>query len=162
MAKPTQGSVAPKERVNIVYKPATGEATERVELPLRALVLGDFTKRADDRSIEEREPVQVGPDNFDEVMESMDLELSFSVPNRLTEQGQKEVEVKLNPKELADFHPDRILEAVPEMQKTLAVREALKALKGPIGNIPEVRRTIQRLLQDEETRSQLESELGIK
>ena len=29
------GSVAPKERVNIVYKPATGDAQEQVELPLQ-------------------------------------------------------------------------------------------------------------------------------
>ncbi|HKJ88194.1 MAG TPA: type VI secretion system contractile sheath small subunit, partial [Gammaproteobacteria bacterium] len=78
------------------------------------------------------------------------------------EKGGGEVKVRLNPKELGDFHPDRLLEAIPEMQKTLAVREALKALKGPIGNIPEVRRTIQRMLSDEETRAQLESELGIK
>ena len=32
MAK--EGSVAPKERVNIVYKPATGGAQAEVELPL--------------------------------------------------------------------------------------------------------------------------------
>ncbi|HKJ88422.1 MAG TPA: type VI secretion system contractile sheath small subunit, partial [Gammaproteobacteria bacterium] len=109
MAKLSQGSVAPKERVNIVYKPATGDATEKVELPLRVLVLGDFKKAADKRPIEEREPVQVTPDNFDEVMESMDLELSFSVPNRLTEQERGEIKVRLNPKELEDFHPDRLL-----------------------------------------------------
>jgi type VI secretion system protein ImpB len=33
MAK--EGSVAPKERVNIVYKPATVDGAEEVELPLK-------------------------------------------------------------------------------------------------------------------------------
>ena len=33
MAK--EGTVAPKERVNIVYRPATGDAQEEVELPLK-------------------------------------------------------------------------------------------------------------------------------
>ena len=35
-----QGSVAPKERINITFKPATGGAQEEVELPLKVLVLG--------------------------------------------------------------------------------------------------------------------------
>ena len=34
----TDGSVAPKERVNIVYRPATGDAQAEVELPLKLLV----------------------------------------------------------------------------------------------------------------------------
>ena len=42
-----EGSVAPKERVNIVYKPATGNAQEEVELPLRILMAGDYTQKAD-------------------------------------------------------------------------------------------------------------------
>ena len=29
------GSVAPKERVNIVYKPATGGAQAEIELPMK-------------------------------------------------------------------------------------------------------------------------------
>ena len=45
MAK--DGSVAPKERINITFKPAVGGAQEDVELPLKLLVLGDFSLRAD-------------------------------------------------------------------------------------------------------------------
>ena len=35
MAK--EGSVAPKERINITFKPATGGAQEEIELPLGVL-----------------------------------------------------------------------------------------------------------------------------
>ena len=42
---PRESSVAPKERVNIVYRPATGDASEEVELPLKILVMGDFTMK---------------------------------------------------------------------------------------------------------------------
>ena len=40
------GSVAPKERVNIVYKSQSGDQSEDVELPLKLLMLGlkRFTK----------------------------------------------------------------------------------------------------------------------
>ena len=41
-----EGSVAPKERVNIIYKPATGNAQEEVELPLKILMVGDLHRPA--------------------------------------------------------------------------------------------------------------------
>lgn len=40
MAK--QGTVAPKERINIKYVPATGDQQADTELPLKLLVVGDF------------------------------------------------------------------------------------------------------------------------
>ena len=49
-----EGSVAPKERVNIRYRPATGDAKEEVELPMKHVILGDFTLRPDDTPLEER------------------------------------------------------------------------------------------------------------
>src|SRR5690349_17375844 len=65
MAK--EASVAPKERVNIIYKPA-GDAQEDVELPLRILMLGDFTGRADETPVEERKPINIDKDNFNDVL----------------------------------------------------------------------------------------------
>ena len=62
-----QGSVAPKERVNIVYRPATGDAKEDVELPFKQLVIGDFTQTEDDRQLEEIKPISVDKDNFNSV-----------------------------------------------------------------------------------------------
>ena len=49
-----EGSVAPKERVNITYKPATGDAQEEIELPLKLLMMGDFTLKADETPLEDR------------------------------------------------------------------------------------------------------------
>lgn len=43
MAK--EGSVAPKERINVTFKPATGGAQEDIELPLKLLAIGDYTHR---------------------------------------------------------------------------------------------------------------------
>jgi len=60
MAK--EATVAPKERVNIVYRPATGDAQEEVELPLKLLVIGDFTGKTDERMLEDREPINIEKD----------------------------------------------------------------------------------------------------
>ena len=79
MAK--EGSVAPRERVNIVYKPATGGASEEKELPFKFLVMGDFTGQKDDRALEDRKPVAVDKDNFNDVMRGMNLKAEFQAAN---------------------------------------------------------------------------------
>ena len=84
MAK--ESSIAPKERVNIVYKPATGGAQEEKELPLKLLMLGDYTLREEETPLEERKPVSIDKDNFNDVMESQGLSLAVNVPNKLVEE----------------------------------------------------------------------------
>lgn len=158
----TAGSVAPKERVNITYKPATGDAHAEVELPLKLLILGDFTQRADDRSVEERAPINVDKDNYNDVLKAQNLSLDLSVPNRLEPDSDGNIPVNINFESLADFQPDNIVEKVPELRSIVQLRDALKALKGPLGNIPDFRKKLQELVQDEGARDRLLQELDIK
>ncbi|WP_368642168.1 type VI secretion system contractile sheath small subunit [Castellaniella ginsengisoli] len=158
----TEGSVAPKERVNITYKPATGDAHAEVELPLKLLILGDFTQRADDRSVEERAPINVDKDNYNDVLKAQNLSLDLSVPNRLEPDSDDNIPVNINFESLADFQPDSIVEKVPELRSIVQLRDALKALKGPLGNIPDFRKKLQELVQDEGARDRLLQELEIK
>lgn len=160
--KKDEYSVAPKERINIVYRPATAGRKEQVELPMKLMVLGDFTQKEDGRDIEEREPVSVDDNNFDEVLESMDVGAHFTVPNRTTSDEGKELEVNLKFTKLRDFEPGNVIESVPELQKMLELREALKALKGPLGNVPEMRRKIQEIIQDDKKSAKLMTELGLQ
>ena len=158
----TEGSVAPKERVNITYKPATGDAHAEVELPLKLLILGDFTQRADDRSVEERAPINVDKDNYNDVLKAQTLSLDLSVPNRLEPDSDGNIPVNINFVSLADFQPDNIVEKVAELRSIMQLRDALKALKGPLGNIPDFRKKLQELVQDEGARDRLLQELDIK
>lgn len=158
MAK--DGSVAPRERVNIVYKPATGDAQEEKELPLKLLVMSDFTGRPDDRPLEDRKPINVDKDNFDSVMKSMDLKLDLQVPDRLSDKPGGELAVSLKFSSLKDMEPEAIAQQVPELKKLLELREALTALKGPLGNLPEFRKKIESLVKDPAAREKLLKELG--
>lgn len=94
MAK--EGSVALKERINVTVRPASGGTEEELELPLKLMVLGDFTQRADDRKLEDRKPVAVDKDNFDEVMAKQQLGLTLAVPNRLQDDSQDDLAVQLD------------------------------------------------------------------
>ena len=144
MAK--ESSVAPKERVNIRYKPATGDAKEEVELPLKMVVLGDYTQRADETPVEDRALINVNKDNFNDVMKSHNLSLDVSADNKLAEEGSPDagkLAVSLKFESLNDFTPESIVRQTPELNKLLELREALVAMKGPLGNVPAFRKAIQ-------------------
>jgi type VI secretion system protein ImpB len=160
MAK--EGSVAPRERINIVYKPATGGAQEEIELPFKQLVMADFTLRKDDRPVEDRKPINVDKDNFNEVMRQHGLTLNFTVPNRLSGKEGDELPVNLRIETLKDFEPESIAEQVPQLKTLTEFRNALTALKGPLGNVPGFRKRIQELLQDDAARERLIKELGVE
>ncbi|WP_117190046.1 type VI secretion system contractile sheath small subunit [Rhizobium terrae] len=153
-------SVAPKERVNIRYKPATGDSKEEVELPLKMVFLGDYTLKGDDTPVEDRELINVNKDNFNDVMKGHNLQLDIAVENKLSEEadaGQMNVSLKLE--SLNDFTPEAIVRQTPELNKLLELREALVALKGPLGNVPAFRKAIQGVLGDEEAREKLLAEI---
>jgi len=162
MSMAKEGSVAPKERVNIVYKPETGDAKEEVELPLKMLVVGDFTLQNDERMVEDRDPISIDKDNFNEVLKAQDLELTLGVANKLTDDPDAQMAVNLKFEKLKDFDPDEIIKHVPELQQLMELREALKALKSPLSNVPDFRKKVQALVKDEGARERLLKELGIE
>ncbi len=79
------GSVAPKERINIKYvPPATGDQQAETELPLKMFVVGDFKGHAEETPpIEDRKAISVDKNNFRSVMKEAGLTLSTSVSNKL-------------------------------------------------------------------------------
>lgn len=103
-----EASIAPKERVNIVYRPATGDAKEEVELPLKVLVMGDFTQRSEGTALEDRAPVNVDKDNFDEVLRAHNLKLQTQVPDQLSGAADAELGLDLEFRSIRDFEPDAI------------------------------------------------------
>jgi type VI secretion system protein ImpB len=155
-------TVAPKERVNITYKAQVGDAQEESELPLKILMVGDYTGKHDDTPLEERKPINIDKDNFNDVLAKQNLSVAMNVPNKLTDEKDAELNVNLNFRQLGDFGPEGIVNQVPELKKLLELRQALTALKGPLGNIPAFRKKIQALLGDGEQRKKLMEELGIK
>lgn len=156
MAKKEQ-TVAPKERVNITYKSKVGDAQEERELPLKILAIGDYTGQPDERQLEDREPINIDKDNFNSVMAEQKLGAEVSVPNRITGDGDLGVSLKFE--SLKDFEPAGIAKQIPELQDLLAIREALVAVRGPLGGFPKFRRAVEAILKDPEKVERLMAEL---
>jgi type VI secretion system protein ImpB len=160
MAK--ESSVAPKERINVTFKPATGGAQEEIELPLKLLAIGDYTLRKDERKLEERKPISIDKVTFDDVLAKQALSLTLSVPNRLQDASDgEELAVQLKVNSMKDFNPASLVDQVPELRKLMELRDALVALKGPLGNAPAFRKAIEGVIADDESRGRVLGELGL-
>ncbi|MEM7434990.1 MAG: type VI secretion system contractile sheath small subunit [Myxococcota bacterium] len=156
MAKKDQ-TVAPKERVNITYKAKVGDVTEERELPMKILAIGDYTGQTDERQLEDRDPINIDKDNFKAVMAEQKLGTEVSVPNKLT--GDGDLGVSLSFESLKDFEPAGIAKQIPELQDLLAMREALVAVRGPLGGFPKFRRAVEAILKDPDKVERLMAEL---
>ncbi|MGZ0799942.1 type VI secretion system contractile sheath small subunit [Kluyvera ascorbata] len=161
MINHNDGSIAPKERINVRYIPRTDGQTAEVELPLSLLVTGDLKGKPDDTPLDERQPVAIDKNTFNAVLAKSGIERNVSVPSVLNGVSGARMDISLKVKSMADLSPDNIAAQVPELKKMLELREALVALKGPMGNIPAFRTQLQALLDNEETREQLIQELGL-
>ncbi|HTF36477.1 MAG TPA: type VI secretion system contractile sheath small subunit [Myxococcota bacterium] len=160
MAK--EATVAPKERINIVYKPATN-MDEDVELPLKLVVLSDFTGREDSTALEDRKVINIDKDNFNQVLAEQRITMSFGVRDRLTPNAQEgdEVPVNLEIQNLKSFQPEQVVQQVPELKALLEIRDALVAMKGPLGNVKAFSQKLKQVLSDDAAREKLMRELKL-
>jgi type VI secretion system protein ImpB len=160
----TDSSQPPKERVNIQYQTLTNGVQQDVELPLRILAIGNYTGRLDDRPVEEREPISVDKENFEQVMSAQNLTASISVPNRLSDEQGPEMTVDLSFRNLKDFRPEAIVKQVPELQRMMELREAIRSFKSLVdgGNFPKFKKRLEDVLRDPAKLQRLMHELEIE
>ena len=119
-------------RVQITYDVEIGDAIELKELPFVLGVMGDFTGQPAEplQRLKDRRFVDVSPDNFDSVLESMRPHLALSVENKLSEEPDApQLKVDLNFKNLDDFEPEQVASQVGPLRELLDLRTKLNDLR---------------------------------
>lgn len=142
----------PPSRVNIRYVKDTGGAQEELELPLKLLVLGDFTMKDDATPLEERSRVSIDKNNFGAVFKDHKLSVDLVVPNTLA--GEGDLALKLDFQSLDDFTPTGIAGKIPELAMMLEARNLLKDLKAKVISNRDFRKHLENIVKD---RSKMES-----
>ena len=155
-------SESPKERINVTYKPATGDVSEEIEIPYKLTLLGDYNPNEPKIAIEDRKAIKVDKNNFNDVVKEQNLSVSFSVPNKLVDDEDASLSIDLKIKSIKDFSPENIVENVDELKKLMQLRESLIALKGPLGNLPAFRNAIETAIGSSEEKDSLMEELNLK
>jgi type VI secretion system protein ImpB len=151
----------PPSRVNIRYVKATDGAQEEVELPLKLLMVGDYTMRADDTPLEERKKLNINKDNFEAVLKEQKIGLSVNVPNKLVEGDDgEEMKVDLKIDSMKSFEPEAIVRQIPELDTLLELRDLLKDLKGRVVNNRQFRKELEKIVTDAGQMEAIQAELG--
>jgi type VI secretion system protein ImpB len=150
-------------RVQITYDVQTGDAIERKELPFVVGVLGDFSGKPEQplAPLKERRFVEVTPDNFDAVLESMTPHLGFSVDNKLSPGGNP-LKIDLRFASMEDFEPEQVAKQVKPLRELLELRTRLNDLKGTLQTNEKLDDALLEAVSNTEKLDKLRSELGSK
>ncbi|HXK02449.1 MAG TPA: type VI secretion system contractile sheath small subunit [Verrucomicrobiae bacterium] len=151
-------------RVQITYDVEVGDAIEVKELPFVMGVLGDFTGQPVEplARLKDRKFVEINPDNFDTVLESMKPHLSFSVENKLSEDPSSNLKVDLHFKSMDDFSPDKVARQVKPLRELLELRDRLSDLRGSMQGNDKLEELLRDAVTDKDKLAKLRSELGMK
>ncbi len=148
----------PPARINLFLEVDTGDAQEKLELPMRLLVMGDYMGRDDSTPVAEREILNLNKDNFETVLSSMDIKLDYTVPDTL-KGGDEEMMVSLDVDSMKSFSPEEVVRQVPQLNRMMAMRNLLQDLRNRIVSLPDFRRQLEKIVKDDAALEQLRAEL---
>lgn len=149
----------PPARVNIRLDLHTGGAQKKVELPLKLLVVGDYSNGKEQRPLSEREKVNINKNNFNSVMAEFSPTASLTVENTLAADGSEE-NISLSFNHLNDFRPEQVARNIPQLRVMLAMRNLLRDLKSNLLDNAQFRRELEAILKDPALSSALRDELA--
>ncbi len=152
-------------RVHVKYDVEVGDAIEVKELPFVMGVLGDFTGQPQEplARLRDRRFVEVTPDNFDSVLESMKPHLSFSVENKLSEDPNAgQLKVDLHFKSLDDFEPEQVARQVKPLRELLELRTKLGDLRGSLQGNDKLDELLLDAVSNTEKLEKLRAEMGLE
>lgn len=159
MASNSFQNEVPKARVNIKLDLHTGGAQRKVELPLKLLLMGDYSNGKEQRPLSERPKVNINKNNFDSVLSELSPSLKLIVEDTLSG-GRSEAPVELNFKRMKDFEPEQVARQMPQLRALLAMRNLLRELKANLLDNATFRIELERILKDEVLSDELREELA--
>jgi type VI secretion system protein ImpB len=151
-------------RVQISYDVEIGNAIELKEIPFVMGVLADLTGQPKEAlpRLKDRRFVEITPDNFDAVLDSMKPHLSFSVENKLSEDSNAgQLKIDLNFKSMDDFEPENVAKQVKPLKELLDLRTKLSDLRGNLQTNEKLDELLLDAVSDTDKLNKLKGEMGI-
>jgi len=149
----------PPARINLFLEVLKGNAKQKVELPLRLMVVGDFTQKESGVPLTDREKININKDNFSQVMKSSNLGVEMAVPDKL-KGGDAEMKVNLKFDDLRSFNPEEVAKQVPQLAHLLATRNLLQDLRNRIISINDFRKELEKVVKDKDALAKMTDELN--
>lgn len=148
----------PKARINIKLDLHTGGAKKKIELPLKLMVMGDYSNGKEQRPLSERSKVNINKNNFNSVLAEFSPDLKLAAENTLAGDAS-DVSVELNFRSMKDFEPEQVARQIPQLRALLAMRNLLRDLKSNLLDNATFRHELERILKDDLLSDELRAEL---
>ena len=158
MASSSFQNEVPKARVNIKLDLHTGGAQKKVELPLKLMLMGDYSNGKEQRPLSDRAKVNINKNNFDSVLAEFSPGLKLAVDNALLNDGT-DTAVELQFQRMKDFEPEQVARQIPQLRALLAMRNLLRDLKSNLLDNATFRHELERILKDDALSAELRAEL---
>jgi len=148
----------PKARVNITLDLETYGAKKKLELPLKLLVLGDYSNGQTTGPLKDRMKIDVNKNNFESVLSDMSPQLNLRVDNKIAN-DESDIAANLKFDSMKAFHPENVAAQVPELQSMLAMRNLLKDLKSNLLDNTKFRKELEKIVSNQPEMAHLKEEL---
>ena len=159
MSNSSYQSEIPKARVNIKLDLHTGGSQKKVELPLKLMVVGNYSNGSEQRPVSEREPVGINKNNFDNVLSEFSPSVNLSVENILAGDDSED-KISLTFRSMKDFAPEQVAASIPQLKVMLAMRNLLRDLKANLLDNQTFRKSLEHILLDPALSAALRAELS--
>jgi len=150
-------------RVQISYEVEVGNAIQLKELPFVMGVIGDFSGQPVEplEELKKRRFVDVTPENFDSVLESMKPHLSYAVTNKLdTTAGDLKVDLHFH--NMDDFEPEQVARQIGPTRKLLELRQKLSDLRGTLQTNEQLDKALSEIVGNSDSLAKIRTELNQK
>ncbi len=148
MARLTTPKIAQRVKVSIL---PSSDAKESVELDYRLLLPGNFSKSepGSQGMVKDRRIRTISrKGDFQKVLKDYNPKLNLVVQNKLSDDPEAQMEVKLDFQDIKDFHPDEIVKKVEPLKQLLDARERLKQLKLSVLKDANLKKALENVLKD--------------
>lgn len=142
---PVQDEI-PKSRLTLTYRTEIQGQPETVNLPLRLLVMGDFSLgTSKDRKVDlEARDIRSVTGNLSGLMKDMKMSLDFTVDNKVDPSKSADLDVHLPVESMKSFSPDEIVKQVPKLKALMLLKKLLLEAESNVSN----KKAFQKLLAD--------------
>ena len=158
---PVQDEV-PKSRITLRYRTEINGTPADIDLPLRFLILGDFSAGSSvDRKVdlEERKLRNLDGKNTSNLMKDMKMSVQFSVPNKVDPENSENLDVNLPISSMKSFSPDEVAKNIPKLRALVTLKKLLLEVDSNMGNSKDLRKLVSDLYASPEALAKLKEEL---
>ena len=149
----------PKARISISVDSQASGALERTELPLKLLVLGDYSAGQSTDALTVRKKIDINKTNFNAVITKLNPRIEVELATKRAADN-RDSSVTLSFKAMKDFEPDNVARQIPEVQRLIAMRNLLSDLKlNWLGDVA-FRNHLELILKDQSLSASLKADLS--